>query len=131
MTDKLRYSIIKCALYDEPLYIIIGTILDRKICQASREIIDSIIELFNDGHLDASYYDGGKRQKLSRLTKQELLNYIEENASHNFTEHPDKEYYFQSTESSYKLLKKEDMPIEKWGQNHNTILKKEKKGCNN
>jgi len=97
--------------------IIISGILKEKLCQNPEKIIDAIIELFKGGYLDAYYCDGKKYHKLSTLSKKILMDHTKQLTSHNFTEFQDKEYYFQSTESSYKYLKEEDRPRRKNNKN--------------
>ena len=112
MIDKLKYYIINYSVYDkEPLYAIVGSIIKENICQDLPKISDAIIELFNDGYLDAYYYRNSKYQKLQSLEKKELLQHIKNYATSNFENIPDEKYYFQATKMSYGLLKEKDRPI--------------------
>jgi hypothetical protein len=103
MIDKIKEYIIKFAIYEEePLHIVLGAIMDKKIIGNAYEAVQPILELIKERYLD--FYYGSTYKEHNNVTEDELIAYIKIHEPEQFNEYPELEYYLQTTSKGRQLF---------------------------
>jgi hypothetical protein len=101
----------------EDLHGVIFGLLKHGDSEDPKELVEPILNLLDSGHLEGYYMlytpgSGYKDHNLSDITredlKKDLLDYIEQNKTLGFKEHPDNEYYFTATDIGYKVVEENE-----------------------
>lgn len=115
MLDKIDSNILEFSYYDdEPLHIIIQTIMELRYFKSPEEIVKRLHELYKKGYFSVSIVKekiSDEYVKLSNLEKKDLLEYVKKHKKDNFQKFPNDEYYFKTTAEAYKLVDQDKLEI--------------------
>lgn len=103
MLNKLENYILDFAsCEEEPLHIVIQSVLSKDLCKKPEEIVEPIIKLHKKHYLDIFDND---YKLLKIILKEELIKYVSINKPNNFEKYPTNEYYIYSTDDADDLIK--------------------------
>jgi hypothetical protein len=109
-TQKIKDFVLEFASYaGEPFHIIIGALIEKKLCADPRDIVDPLLDLVDKGYLEV-YYISKLDKRLIKDYKREnlrekLFEYIEVNKSKGFENPSVPEYEFKTTDKGREFIK--------------------------
>ncbi len=100
-----------CAYGEEPLHIVLASLLDQKLIANAADAVRSILHLLNDGHLSCNYHSdlpSDRYQEVPVLTEEHLRQYVERHEKRRFEDYPGPEdggeYFLRTTGRGFELV---------------------------
>ena len=112
---KIIYYILNyCTYAEEPLHLIINSLIEENVGTNLKEIKSGIIDLIKKNEIIVFIYDkkNEKYKKVNDFTEEKLEKYLNLNNKNNFKDYPHnyEEIYIKTTEIGILQLKEEDRP---------------------